>query len=152
KIMAKIVCIVKYDDKTGDVSKTYHIQFDKNDKFEIRAATEDLAFKVENDNAEAQKLIHRWKKQRSQKEAAKRKKAGEQSDEYILDFTKDSPDTAKNVANFPISFAVPTTKVAKFQCGYHESNGANEGNNNHKGVAASPVFTPYPKGVGQSVP
>ena len=142
--MAKVLCTVTYNKRAKKVTKTYQIQFEKEDKFEIRTASEDLALKVEDGSAAAKKLIKRWKTQRSAKTLAARSTAGELSDEYIVDpVTQKKPGIQPvEVTEFSASFAVPTAALAKFICGYHEA-GPEPGKKE---------FTPYPGGLGQSFP
>ena len=67
--MAKVVCTVRYSKSAKKVTRTYHIEFEKSDKFEINTTTEDLALRVEDEDPAAKRLVKRWKTQRSAKQS-----------------------------------------------------------------------------------
>jgi len=138
--MAKVVCTVTYHRRAKNVkdrvTRTYEIQFEKEDTFEIQTATRNLVLKVEHADAAAKKLIRRWKTQRRTNTPP-----GELSDEYNLDLAK-AKGVRPKTTTFSASFAVPTAAVGKFQCGYYETNPKT-----HK-----KEFEQYPGGVGLPFP
>jgi hypothetical protein len=146
--MAKVVCTVTYHRRAKNakdkVTKTYEIQFDKRDKFEIKTATKNLVLKVERGDPAAKELIKRWKKtQRITNQPTSPDKPSELPDELILD-----PVDAKILGvkpketKFAASFAVPTAAVAKFRCGYYETDPKTR----------KRAFEQYRGGAGQSFP
>ena len=140
--MAKVVCTVKYNKKAKKVTRTYHIEFEKSDTFEINTPNKELALKVEDDDPAAQKLVKRWKTQRNATSLAP---VHEPSDVYVPDHPVKPRASlpAVHMTKFTASFAVPTAGLAKFECGYYEADpepGEKEG------------FTRYPRGAGQSFP
>src|SRR3954470_21080774 len=106
--MAKVVCTVTYHRRATNakdkVTRTYEIQFEKQDTFEIQTATKNLVLKVEHADAAAKKLIKRWKHTRINTPA------GELSDEFFLDPVK-AKRFKQKTTKFPASFAVPTAAV-----------------------------------------
>ena len=97
--MAKIICTVTYSKRAKKVTKTYQIEFEKQDKFEMNTPNEDLALEVEHKDPTAKKLIKRWKTQRSTKAAAARSTAQEPSDVYIVDPVKQKTPSKNPVAH-----------------------------------------------------
>jgi hypothetical protein len=142
--MAKIVCTVTYSKRAKKVTKTYEIEFEKQDTFEMKTPNEDLALEVERKDPAAKKLIKRWKTQRSAKAAAARSTAQEPSDVYIVDPLKQKTPTKNPVAmtKLSASFSVPTARLGKFICGYYEVDSK----------SGEKEFRPYVGGVGQSFP
>jgi hypothetical protein len=142
--MAKIVCTVTYNKRAKKVIQTYQIEFEKQDKFEMRTPNEDLALMVERKDPAAKKLVKRWKTTRNAKTVAARSTDREPSDVYIVDPAKQNTPTGNPVPikTFPACFTVPAAHVAKFICGYYEANPK----------AGEKEFTPYPGGVGLSFP
>ncbi len=142
--MAKIVCTVTYNKRAKKVTKTYQIEFEKQDTFEMTTPTEDLALEVEHKDPAAKRLIKRWKTQRSTKTGVARSTAQEPSDVFVLDPVKQKTPPKNPVAmkTFSASFTVPAAQVAKFICGYYEADPK----------LGEKEFTPYPGGLGQSFP
>jgi hypothetical protein len=118
--MAKIICIVNYDEKTEEVTSTYQIEFDKKqDTFELRSETENLALRVMRKDPVAQKLIKRWKERRKINTPVASGEP-EPSDVIVIDplIRKGSLPKPRSTKPFTFSFV---SAFGKFSCGYFEA-------------------------------